>query len=121
MGKSTKKQTSKKYKAGKFQVIKGLTVKFACRIQQGKEEYCFLENAKPFKHKDVHWVQREVSPLCLNVIAAPLKGYLPHADDGDVLISQFYQTESSVGDGDKSKKNKKSKPRKKAKKAAKKK
>ena len=114
------KSTSKKYKSGKFQVIKGLTVKFACRLQQGKEEYCFLENTKPFEHKDVHWVQRDVSPLCLNVIAAPLKGYLPHADDGDVLISQFYQTESSA-DGDKKAKKKKSKPRKKAKKMSKKK
>lgn len=106
---------SKKYKPGKYQVIKGTTTKFVCRLEQNKADYCLLENTNPdYSQKDpkAKWVQREVSPLCLQVIAAPLNGYLPFAESGNVLISQFYETDTSKKNTKPKQKKRKSKKKK---------
>ena len=106
------KSKSKKYKPGRYQIIKGATTKFACRLEQNKANYCFLENTKLIgSGAEPNWVERKVSPLCLNVIAAPLNGYLPFAESGDVLISHFYQTDTA-NKNTKAKKKRKSKKKK---------
>eukprot|EP01084_Bolivina_argentea_P193694 332282_1 len=93
--KHQKKSKSRSKNKGRYQIITGKSVKFACALEEKQSNYCFVEDLLPKSDPNPSFNDCVVSPLCLSVHAVTIDGFLPFTESGDVIISQFFQTDNS--------------------------